>query len=111
MMRLMRALAYSVRGLRVACSTEPALRLEFIVLILLVPLAWLLASNGLERAVLVGSWLAVIVVEVINSAIETLVDRIGGEYNELSGRAKDLGSAAVFCALVLAGAVWLLILI
>ena len=109
--RLARALAYSLRGLRLAFLTEGAFRLEFFVLIVSVPIAWLLASNGLERALLIGSWLGVIVVELINSAIEAIVDRIGREHHELSGRAKDFGSAAVFCAIITAGVVWLLILI
>jgi diacylglycerol kinase (ATP) len=110
-MRLVQALFYSLKGLRVAFLTEGALRLELCVLIALVPLALLATDKGFERALLIGSWLAVIVVEVINSAIEAIVDRIGREYDELSGRAKDLGSAAVFCAVVTAGVVWLFILI
>lgn len=109
-MRLLRALSHSIHGLRVGFSTERALRLEFVVLLGLVPVAWILKEGALERAVLIGSWLGVIVVELINSAIETIVDRIGKEHHELSGRAKDLGSAAVFGAVVSAGVVWLLIL-
>jgi len=100
-----------MRGLLGALRTEVALRLELLILAAVIPLAWILKGGTLERALLIGSWMAVIVVEVINTAIETMVDRIGSERNELSGRAKDLGSAAVFCAIVTAGTVWLLILI
>lgn len=110
-MRLPRAFAYSLRGLRIAFSTEGAFRVEFLVLIALGPVAWFATSNGVERALLIGSWLGVMVVELLNSAIEAIVDRIGREQNELSGRAKDFGSAAVFCAIVTAGVVWLLVLI
>ena len=73
-------------------------------------MGWLLGRNGVERALLIGSWLLVLVIEVVNSAIETIVDRIGSELHELSGHAKDLGSAAVLCSLILAGTVWLLVL-
>jgi diacylglycerol kinase (ATP) len=76
----------------------------------IVPAAWMLAHDGAERALLIGSWMFVIVVEILNSAIEVAIDRIGVERNELSGRAKDLGSAAVFCAIALAGVVWTVIL-
>jgi diacylglycerol kinase (ATP) len=108
--RLVRACFYSMQGLRSALRTEGALRLEFIILVAAIPAAWLLKSTAIERALLISSWMFVIVVELINSAIETVVDRIGAEHNDLSGRAKDIGSAAVFCAIVLAGSVWLILL-
>ena len=76
---------------------------------LAIPLALWLGRTSMERALLIGSWLQVIVVELFNSAIETVVDRIGSDIHELSGRAKDLGSAAVFCSLILAAAVWFLL--
>jgi diacylglycerol kinase (ATP) len=79
------------------------------VLAIIVPLAWSLRTTAVERSLLIGSWLLVIVVELINSAIETVVDRIGSEPHDLSGRAKDLGSAAVFCSIVLAVTVWLIL--
>lgn len=90
--------------------TEAAFRLELLVLVLLIPAAWRLTTVGVERALLIGSWLLVMIVELINSAIETVVDRIGSERHDLSGRAKDLGSAAVFGAIVLAASVWLFVL-
>jgi diacylglycerol kinase (ATP) len=67
-------------------------------------------STAIERALLVSSWMLVILVELINSAIETAVDTIGTQRNELSGRVKDIGSAAVFCPIILAGSVWLILL-
>jgi diacylglycerol kinase (ATP) len=108
--RLVRATLFSLNGLQSAIRTEPALRLELLILILLFPGAFVLTSEAVERALLIGSWMLVIVIEVVNSAIETIVDRIGFERHELSGRAKDLGSAAVFCAIALATVVWILVL-
>jgi diacylglycerol kinase (ATP) len=108
--RLVRALFYSMRGLRGALRTEGALRLEIAILAAVIPAAWLLKSMAFERALLISSWMLVIVVELVNSAIETAVDRIGPEHNELSGRAKDIGSAAVFSSIVLAASVWLILL-
>ena len=108
--RVVRATVISIQGLRAAIRTEPPFRLELLVLVLIVPAAWTLTKVGVERALLIGSWLLVMIVELINSAIETIVDRIGSERHDLSGRAKDLGSAAVFGAIVLAVLVWLFVL-
>ena len=104
--RIVNATRYSLNGWRAGWRTQPALRYECYALLLIVPLAWHFGSNGVERALLIGSWLLVIIVELINSAIESVVDRIGSERNELSGRAKDLGSAAVLGSIVLAAIVW-----
>lgn len=109
--RLLRATVFSLTGLRDAFHWEPAFRLELLILLAVIPAAWILKSGGVERALLIGSWLLVIVVEIVNSAIEAIVDRIGKEQHELSRRAKDLGSAAVFASIVLAAAVWILILV
>jgi diacylglycerol kinase (ATP) len=108
--RLVNATCYSSRGLRQAWQTEQALRYEVCVLIVAVPAAWLLGRNALERALMIVSCLQIVIVELVNSALETVVDRIGRERHELSGRAKDLGSAAVFLSIVLAGVVWLILL-
>jgi diacylglycerol kinase (ATP) len=108
--RLAQATLVSLTGLRDAFRTELALRLEVLVFLVVVPVAWFLTSAGLERALLIGSWMLVIVVEMVNSAIEAAVDRIGRERHELSRRAKDFGSAAVFCAIVHATVVWALVL-
>jgi len=104
--RIAKASRYSLNGWRAGWRAQPALRYECYALLLIVPLVRHFGANGVERALLLGSWLLVIVVELINSAIETVVDRIGSERNELSGRAKDLGSAAVLGAIALAATVW-----
>lgn len=108
--RLVSATRYSLGGLREAFRREQAFRLEALVLVFLVPAGLWLGKSGVERALLVGSWVLVLVVELLNTAIELLVDRVWPERDALAGRAKDVGSAAVFCAIVLAAAVWLLIL-
>ena len=104
------ALCYSLSGLSSAWRHDRPFRQEVVVLIVAVPAAIWLGESGSERALLIGSWLFVIVVELINSAIESIVNRIGLERHELSGRAKDLGSASVFCAIILAVSVWLAVL-
>ncbi|WP_428608648.1 diacylglycerol kinase [Sedimenticola sp.] len=109
--RIINAGGYSIAGFRACWQHEAAFRQELLGAILLLPLALYLGQNGLERALLVGSVLLVPLIELLNSAIEAVVDRFGGEQHELSGRAKDLGSAAVFLSIVLAIAVWLLILL
>jgi diacylglycerol kinase (ATP) len=101
---------YSLRGLGAAWTHELAFRAEVGVLLLILPAALWLGTDNLARALLIGSWLLVLVVELLNSAIEAAVDRLGPERHELAGRAKDLGSAAVFVAIVLASLVWALCL-
>jgi diacylglycerol kinase (ATP) len=108
--RIIAASGDSWTGLRVAWRTQHAFRCEVYALLVLTPVAWWLGKNGVERALLIGSGLLVVVVELLNSAIETAVDRSGDDYNELSGRAKDMGSAAVLCSIIMAGLVWLLVL-
>lgn len=107
---LLRATRYSLAGLGTAWRHERAFRQETGVLIVVVPAAFWLGRSGGERAALIGSWVLVMIVELLNSAIESVVDRIGPERHELAGRAKDLGSAAVFCAIVFAVLVWIFIL-
>ena len=96
----------SLAGLKSAFIGEPAFRQEIFVCCILVPAAIVLGEDGIERALLIGSLFIVLIAEVLNTAIETVVDRIGLERDELSGRAKDLGSAAVFVSLTLAAVVW-----
>jgi diacylglycerol kinase (ATP) len=100
------AFGYSMKGLRAAYINERAFRLELVAGLFLLPLALWLGQSGVERALLIGSLLLVLIVELINSALEAVVDRVGSELHELSGRAKDIGSAAVFVALVNVGLVW-----
>ncbi len=109
--RLTNAFHFSMAGFRACFRHEEAFRQEVYASLLCVPLALWLGANGVERALLVGSWLIVPIVELLNSAVETNVDRVGLERHELSGRAKDIASAAVFLSLVFATTVWLLVLL
>lgn len=111
MVRLVRAFGYSMKGFAACFRHEAAFRQEVAVSLVVLPLGLWLGQNGIERALLVGSWLLVPVVELLNSAIETIVDRCSPEQHELAGRAKDIGSAAVLLAILLAAATWLLILV
>ena len=108
--RVLDATRYSLAGLAAAFRHEAAFRQELALALVLVPLGLWLGEDGVARALLVGSVLLVLVVEVLNSAVEAVVDRIGDEIHPLAGRAKDLGSAAVFIALVNAAVVWVLVL-
>lgn len=104
--RIFNAFFYSLAGLKAAWKNEAAIRQESILLILLSPCAFWLADDAISRALLLASLLLVIIVELINSAIEAVVDRIGSEHHELSGRAKDIGSAAVLIALLNVAVIW-----
>jgi diacylglycerol kinase (ATP) len=107
---ILQAAGYSMQGLKAAITHEEAFRLELMAMVVLLPLALWLGQGGVERALLVGSLLLVLLVELINSALEAVVDRVGVEHHELSGRAKDIGSAAVFIALTNVAVVWGLLL-
>jgi diacylglycerol kinase (ATP) len=109
--RLALATRYTLAGLGHALRTERPFQEEALCLVLIViPGAVLLGTSSVERALLIGSWLLVLVVELLNAAVERTVDRIGLERHELSRQAKDLGSAAVGVAIALALVVWGLIL-
>ena len=103
------ALRVSAAGLAAAWRHEVPFRLELVACIVLTPLAFLVGQNGLERALLIGSLLLVLVIELLNSSIEATLDRVSLEDHPLAGRAKDIGSAAVLVALLNAAAVWLLV--
>jgi diacylglycerol kinase (ATP) len=109
--RLFRAFAATGKGLIGAYRDEAAFRQELAFAVVAVPLGLWLGHNGVERALLVAPVLLVLVVELLNSAVEAVVDRVGLDHHELAGLAKDLGSAAVFMAFVLLSAVWLLVLL
>ena len=109
--RLLNAAGYSWAGLKAAWRNEEAFRQEGLLCAALVPVALWLGDNAVEQALLIGSLLLVMMVELLNSAIEAAIDRIGPERHELSGRAKDLGSAAVFIALLNVAVLWLLMLL
>ena len=104
--RLLRATVYSAQGVSHAWRNEAAFRQESVLAVLLVPCALWLGRTPLERALLIGVCLIVLIVELLNTAVEAVVDRHGEEHHELSGAAKDLGSAAVFFSLVLVLVVW-----
>ena len=106
-----KAFGYSLAGLRAAVCHEAAFRQELALFVVLAPVGSWLGDGPIEQALLIGSLLFVLVVELVNSAIEAVVDRVGQERHPLAGRAKDLGSAAVFMALVNAAVVWMLILV
>lgn len=109
--RIIKAAGYSWLGLKAAFKHEAAFRQELALCVFLIPAGFWLGETGIERALLVGSLLLVLIIELINSSIEAVVDRFGGEQHELSGRAKDIGSAAVLIALLNVIVVWALILI
>lgn len=109
--RLTHAYVYSMQGLRATVQHEAAFRQELILTAILVPVALLMTSNPVHLMAMLGSLILVLIVEVLNSAIEAVVDRAGSEPHELSGRAKDMGSAAVFLALVNAVVMWFLVIV
>jgi diacylglycerol kinase (ATP) len=109
--RIFNAARYSVDGLVAAVRNEDAFRQELVIAAIFVPLAFWVGRSGVERALLIGSVLLVLIVELLNSAVEATVDRISFENHHLAKRAKDIGSAAVMVALVCAGLTWLLILL
>jgi diacylglycerol kinase (ATP) len=108
--RLLRAFGYSFQGFRQAWREEAAFRQEAMLALIVIPGGLYLGRTGVERALLVCPMLLILVVEILNSAIEAVVDRSGPERHPLAGMAKDMGSAAVMLSFVLLGTVWLLIL-
>lgn len=104
--RIQRATRYSLAGLRIAWREQQSFRAECIVALFAFPVARWLATDPWELAALCGVLLLVLIVELLNSAVEGAIDRIGPEHHPISGKAKDLGSAAVFVSLVLALIVW-----
>jgi len=109
--RIINAAGYSWQGLQAAYKHEAAFRQELLLCLVLLPLALYLGETGLEKALLIVCLFIVLIAEILNSAIEAVVDRFGGDMNELSGRAKDMGSAAVFLALVNVAVCWTLVIL
>ena len=109
--RILNAFVFSWQGFKAAFKYEEAFRQETFVLLIAVPLALWLDSTGLEKALLIGSVLILMIVELLNSAVEAVVDRAGSEWNELAWRAKDMGSAAVLLAMINAILMWGFILV
>ena len=104
-----KAFIWSAAGIKAAWKNELAFRVEAIIIIILVPVGLWLGRTAAERALLIASCLLIVITELLNSAVEAVVDRIGTEHHELSGRAKDMGSAAAFFSMLTAGIVWALI--
>ncbi len=110
MRRVFRAFGYSYQGFRHAWREEAAFRQESALAALLIPLGLYLGRSGVERALLVSPVIVILVIEILNSAVEAVVDRSGTERHPLAGMAKDMGSAAVLLSFILLGTVWLLVL-
>ncbi len=104
--RMWHAMGYSMEGLRAGWK-ETAFRQEAVASIVLLPLSFWIGRSWVETALLAGSVLIVMIVELLNTGIETAIDRIGPEWHDLSKRAKDMGSAAVLLSLLLCGGIWL----
>ena len=104
--RILKATVWSMQGLRAAWLHESSFRLEVYLFLVFGPLGLWLGDTGVERALLVGSCLLVMAVELLNSAIEAVIERYGPEFHELAGRAKDMGSAAVFLTMLNVLLVW-----
>lgn len=109
--RIQAAFFNSMKGIKAGWLSEEAFRQEVYLLAMAAPVGLYLGQTGIEKALLLGSVLLVLIVELLNTGIEIVIDRIGFERHELSGRAKDVGSAAVFLSLVLAGVIWILVLL
>ena len=108
--RILKATIWSLQGLRAAWMHESSFRLEVYLFVVLAPLALWLGADGIERALLVGSMALVLSAELLNSAVEAVIERYGPEHHELAGRAKDMGSAAVFVLMMNVLLVWGLVL-
>jgi len=108
--RILSAANYSKQGFISSWHSEAAIRQEIMALLVLLPFALWVDVSAMERALLVLTLFLVLVVELLNTGLEAVVDRIGSDYHELSGKAKDIGSAAVLTMLVAAVSVWFIIL-
>ena len=108
---LLHATKWSIQGLKAAWKYEQAFRIEIVLSFAIIPLSFYLGETHVEKALLLASWVFVLIVELLNSAMEAAVDRISTEFHELSGRAKDLGSAAVFVSNILFVCIWTLLIL
>lgn len=109
--RLVNAFFFSIAGFKAIWQHEEAFRQEVMLFVVTTPIALWLKVTAVEKTLLIGSVVLVLLVELLNSAVEAVVDRVGFEHHELSGRAKDIGSAAVSLSLAWAAVTWILILI
>ena len=108
--RILKATRWSMQGLRAAWLHESSFCLEVYLFVALAPVGWWLGQTPVERVLMIGSMLLVLSVELLNSAVEAVIERYGPEFHELAGRAKDMGSAAVFVGMVNVMLVWGLVL-
>ncbi|CUU25433.1 diacylglycerol kinase [Duffyella gerundensis] len=108
--RIVNAAGYSWKGIKAAWQHEAAFRQEAVAGLIAIAIACSLEVDAITRVLLIGSVMLVIIVEILNSAIESVVDRIGSEFHALSGRAKDMGSAAVLLTILLAVFIWVMLL-
>jgi len=104
--RILKAAKWSMQGLQAAWIHESSFRLEVYLFVVLAPIGWWLGQTPVERVLLIGSMLLVLSIELLNSAIEAVIERYGPEFHELAGRAKDMGSAAVFVLMMNVLLVW-----
>ena len=104
--RILKAAKWSMQGLRAAWIHESSFRLEVYLFVVCAPIGWWLGATPVERVLLIGSMLLVLSIELLNSAIEAVIERYGAEFHELAGRAKDMGSAAVFVVMMNVLLVW-----
>lgn len=109
--RLLNAFRWSMAGIKKAFRDEAAFRQEVFLFILLAPLGYLFGETPAEKCILIGSLLLVMIIELLNTAIENIVDKVSPEMHPLAGRAKDMGSAAVFLTLLLVFLVWMILLV
>lgn len=108
--RIVRATGFSMKGLKAAWTHEAAFRQELMLAVVMLPIALLVDVTTIEKLLLIFTLFIVLIVELLNSAVEAVVDRVGDEIHVLSGQAKDIASAAVFMSLVLCGLTWIVIL-
>ena len=104
--RIFKAAVWSMQGLRAAWLHESSFRLEVYLFVVLAPAGWWLGETPVERVLLIGSMLLVLSIELLNSAVEAVIERYGAEFHELAGRAKDMGSAAVFVLMLNVALTW-----
>ena len=109
--RLLAAARYSLDGLRSAFVSEEAFRLEVLVFVIFTPIALWLGETAIEKVLLIVSLLLLMIVELLNTAVEAVVNRVGSDYHDLSRKAKDIGSAAVLLAMILVAFVWSMLIL
>ena len=108
--RIIRAFGFSMKGFRAAWEHEAAFRQELALTVVLAPLAFVVAETTMQLALLLLSLFIVLITEILNSAVEAVVDRVSDEHHDLAGRAKDMGSAAVFLSLSMTAVIWGLVI-